>query len=522
MERLKRAGIRAESRVRSLLTAAEAYPALENAFLDARQSIHASFRIFDPQTKLRSPRGREIGRTWFDLLLHVLKRGVEVRIDLCDFDPCARPEMHRQTWSSIRMLCAARELAGPKARLRSRALMHPAQSGLVPRIGFWPLVWRKLGSHAQWLNDMTEAQRRAALRDMPGLAEYLELRGDGAVGRKFGRLPRLFPATHHQKLAVFDGKQLYIGGLDLDERRYDTPRHERDSSETWHDLQLMITGPIVREAKAHLENFHECCAGTAEAEPPRRLLRTLSRARPVAGFHIGPRAYRSEIESAHEMLIARARQMIYLETQYFRSRSLARHLARAAQANPRLGLILMLPSSPEELAFADKITPEVRYGEFLQARAIETLMEGFGSRLFVGCPAQPRSLRPAEDGDGRTRGAPLVYVHAKVSIFDDEAALVSSANLNGRSLRWDSEAGVYLRRTDGIEALRHRVMRHWLPDEAEEAFFDPTRAVSAWAELARANASQPPEERRGFIMPYPLEASKKVGRRLPFIPEEMV
>ncbi|MCE8441925.1 hypothetical protein, partial [Rhodovulum sulfidophilum] len=37
-----------------LLTAAEAYPALERAFLGARHSISASFRIFDLATRLRS------------------------------------------------------------------------------------------------------------------------------------------------------------------------------------------------------------------------------------------------------------------------------------------------------------------------------------------------------------------------------------------------------------------------------------------------------------------------------------
>ena len=140
MERLKQAGVHAESRVRLLLTAAEAYPVLEDAFLDSRHSIHGSFRVFDLNTKLKSDRGRAIGATWFDLIIHLLKRGVAMQIDLTDFDPCAKPELHRMTWSSIRMFCAARELAGPNANLRLRALMHPAQSGILPRTIFWPML----------------------------------------------------------------------------------------------------------------------------------------------------------------------------------------------------------------------------------------------------------------------------------------------------------------------------------------------------------------------------------------------
>ncbi|TNF16079.1 MAG: phospholipase [Rhodobacteraceae bacterium] len=522
MDRLRKAGIRAESRAKLLLTAAEAYPALEAAFLDSRHEILASFRVFDLNTTLRSSRAREVGDTWFDLIVYVLRRGVEIRMDLCDFDPCARPELHRMTWSSIRMFAAARELAGPRAKLRVRALMHPARAGIVPRLAFTPLVWRKLKGHSGWLNEMPKTERLTALRDMPGLAQYLSQGDDGTFSRKPGILPELCPATHHQKLAVFDGKRLYIGGLDLDDRRYDTPAHARKGEQTWHDVQLMMSGPVVKEAKAHLEGFHESCAGADEARPPRRLLRTLSQRRKRNLSHIAPRIYRTEIESAHEMLISRAQQLIYLETQYFRSRDLARHLAKAARSNPRLGLILMLPAAPEDLAFADKPGLDVRYGEALQARAIETLMEGFGSRLFVGCPARPRTPDAQDDGVIRSKGAPLVYVHAKVSIFDDEAALITSANLNGRSLRWDTEAGVYLRRNDGIEAMRHRIMRHWLPSAPEEAFFDPTRAVSAWAELARMNAAQPVEDRRGFLLPYDLDAAKRAGRRLPFIPEEMV
>ncbi len=60
----------------------------------------------------------------------------------------------------------------------------------------------------------------------------------------------------------------------------------------------------------------------------------------------------------------------------------------------------------------------------------------------MGGAAQRRRmrLRTRHDRD-RLGGAPMIYVHAKVSIFDRSAAIVSSANLNGRSLRWDTEAG---------------------------------------------------------------------------------
>jgi len=525
MERLLKAGIQAASRTKLLLTAAEAYPALEGAFLDARQDIHLSFRIFDLETKLRSMRGREVGATWFDLLVHVLRRGVPIRIDLADFDPCARPDLHRGTWRTMRLLAAARELAGPRARLDARALMHPAQSGFFMRLAFWPMVMGKLAKHAQWLNAQPENSRETLLRDMPGLVAYLS--GDGGRGfkRRMLSLPKLFPATHHQKIALFDGKWLYIGGLDLNDRRYDTPDHARAGSQTWHDVQLMVTGPVTREARLHLDNFHEVAAREQDAAPPRRLLRTISRRRRFAPFAIGPSPQHREIATAHEMLIARAQKLIYLETQYFRSLSLAKHLAKAAKERPDLNLILIVPAAPEKLAFGKGLTSDVRFGEYLQARAIGIVQRAFGTRAFIGNPAQPRSMPSStlqQTESDRLNGAPMVYLHAKVSIFDDDSAVVSSANLNGRSLAWDTEAGIYLRRSDGIEAMRSRIMRHWLPEGADPRCFELDNAAASWAKIAQQNADLPPDERGGFLMPYDRAAAQRVGRWLPFIPDEMV
>ncbi|SFN32937.1 phospholipase D1/2 [Thioclava dalianensis] len=525
MDRLRRVGIQPASRTKLLLTAAEAYPVLEAAFLDAREEIHVSFRVFDLETKLFSARGRQVGKTWFDLIVHVVARGLRVQVDLCDFDPCARPDLHRGTWRSMRMLAAARELAGPRAQLTTRALLHPARSGIAVRLAFWPLVMSKLSKHAQWLNEQPEKSRATLLRDMPGLAPHLVPSGQGRYARRLSGLPHLFPATHHQKIALFDAKKLYIGGLDLDNRRYDTPDHERRGERTWHDVQLLMTGPVAREAKAHLETYHEACAGQADAPPPRRLLRTIARRRKRAPFAIGPKSYRFEIATAHGMLVARAQKLIYLETQFFRSTALAKQLAKAARDNSALQMILLLPAAPEELAFEHSTGPDVRYGEFLQARAVKIVREAFGDRLFVGCPGQPRSARrPAQQEDGRDRlsGAPLVYTHAKVSIFDDESAIVSSANLNGRSLAWDTEAGVYLRRSDGVEQIRYRIMRHWLPENAGPECFALETAVARWTEIARKNADVPPDDRRGFLMPYSRSKAQEIGRNLPFIPEEMV
>lgn len=515
----------AQPRTRVLLTAAEAFPTLERAFLAAEREIWACFRIFDPETRLRSDEGRAIGDTWFDLVEHVLRKGIALHLTISDFDPIAKPELHRGTWRAARMLWAAAELAGPGARLDLRPSQHPARTGFLVRLAFLPVIARKLRRRAAWLNAMPGPERGTAMRDLPGLVEFLDQTPDGMLQPRLWPPPRLAPATHHQKIAVFDRRLLYLGGLDLDERRYDTPNHDRAAEETWHDVQILVEGRAADEAQAHLETFHDVTAGRRQPGAARRLLRTLSRRRRFEVPFFGPEPVADEIAEAHLALISRAERLIYIETQYFRSRDLARALARAARDKPSLGMILMLPAAPEEVAFDGGSGAEDRFGEYLQTRCLRIIRRAFGNRLFVGSAAQPRPADPDRDGEhprAALNGAPLVYIHAKVSVFDDRAALVTSANLNGRSLKWDTEAGVFLNRRGDVNDFRDRVMAHWLPEDAGQEFFSDATAVAAWTRLACNNARTAPERRAGFLLPHDVAAAEAFCRPLPIIPEEMM
>lgn len=508
------------------MTAAEAYPVLERAFLSARAEIVAGFRVFDLKTRLRSPEALAIGTSWFDLVIHTLRRGVAIRIVLSDFDPVARPRLHRATWRTVRMFWAAADLAGPGARLVVVPSTHSAVAGIWPRLLFWPVVQSRLARVSGWLRRQLDAHRMAALREMPGVRRMLAAK-DALPRPRLFAVPPLSPATHHQKLAVFDAEAVYIGGLDLDERFYDTPDHRLPGHETWHDVQLMIRGPVAADARAHLEQFLGIIEGSAAADPPApererlRFVRTLSRRRKRGAWRfISPEPVVQEIEAAHAEWIARSEGLVYIETQYFRNRRMARRLAQAARERPGLKMILILPAAPDDVAFEGATGLDARLGEFLQAKCLRILRRAFGRRLFVGGAAQPRRTRAR--GRAQLKGAPLVYIHAKVSIFDDRAAIVSSANLNGRSLRWDTEAGVVMTDPQTVTDLRLRLMAHWLPEGAGPDFFDPERAMQAWWALAARNARLPPEKRRGFLMPYNLRSAEDFGRAFPLVPDEMV
>ncbi|MBA5764845.1 phospholipase, partial [Vibrio sp. 404] len=89
------------------------------------------------------------------------------------------------------------------------------------RVLVWPWVYRRLAEVVEDLNADTPDRRARRLEHVPGLARHVEKDDDGFVRAKRWPPADLLPVTHHQKLAVFDRKTVYIGGLDLDERRYD-------------------------------------------------------------------------------------------------------------------------------------------------------------------------------------------------------------------------------------------------------------------------------------------------------------
>lgn len=500
-----------------LLTAQEAYPALERQFLQANREIIAGFRIFDPWTKLLSSPAQDCGETWFDLVVHTLNRGVRVSLILSDFDPVVRPDMHQYAWGCVRGLLAAAEASQNADLLCVRASMHPARVGLLPRLLLWPRLLKEIRGALCDINTRSRAEKEQYLAQLPRLRPLVKWRADTLVPRLAP--PPLVPVTHHQKLAVFDRQTLYIGGLDLNNRRYDTPQHQRHASETWHDCQLLLRGPVAQEAAHHLETFEAVTGGRAP-EPKQHLLRTISAKRRVALPFLSPKVVVSELAKQHAVQIARSEHLIYLESQFFRDRRLAEQLAQRAMENIGLSLILILPAAPEDAAFADDPSSDVAYGEYLQAKSIEIIKEAFGARVFIGSPAQPRAAEP--DGRATHYNAPIIYLHAKVSIFDDVCAIVSSANLNGRSMAWDTEAGIATDDQSEVTQLKERCFKHWLGPEAGEEFYSTSDACAAWSARAAHNAARTPNDRTGFILPHAAEPGAALGHNLPGVPDEMV
>ncbi len=402
------------------------------------------------------------------------------------------------------------------------------------------------------LNEMPEDERRATFLLRPGIWSFLRLGHRGRLVWRAYRLPRLYPVTHHQKIAVFDGTRAVIGGLDVNERRWDTKQHHRPAPQTWHDISVMVDGPVATDIGRHLadgwnDNRQRMAAlrreqrrfappgapelpmpagpltapdePTAVAEHGLKLVRTVSKNHP-AFLRFSPVTLLSEIEEEHLRLIDEARQLIYIESQFLRSEPIAEALARAARARPGLGLIMIVPAAPEQIAFDRKSGLPERLGEHLHSECIECVRDGFGERAAILSPARPVSSNST--GRDQTHGAEIIYLHAKVIVVDDRKAIVSSANLNGRSMRWDTEAGVACTVPEKAAFLRRRLFENWLPDDAEPAMFELGSAPAAWRRMAEEDAARPPERRHGFLVPHDETAAEELGLDVPGMPDEAV
>ncbi|MFC3616019.1 phospholipase D family protein [Lutimaribacter marinistellae] len=478
-------------------TAQEAFPEFERLCLGARSSVRASFRIFDLDTPLYSREGRAIGKTWFDLVLHKLNQGVSFDVTLSDFDPILATPEHRYSWQSARRMAAVNELS-EGASFTFRVAMHPARVGFVPRLALRKRVREEF--EARDPDELT-----------PGLRE-LEDQAD---------LP-MVPATHHQKMAVIDSEILWIGGLDLNKRRYDSRDHERAPEQTWQDIQAKLRGPIVASAQQHLESFLDVCDGVVDPPPTApAFLRTISMRRQQELTFISPRNVVNEIEQAHLTALEEAEGLIYLETQFFRYPPLANALAKAAQRNPDLGCILVVPAAPEDVAFDGNDELDARMAAQKELEAMRILREGFGPRVVVASPAQKR--RAKEEFSGAIlHDAPIIYVHSKLSLFGTQQAILSSANLNGRSLRWDTEAGIHLTDETHVLMLWQRAITHWFGDMIIDPDEEPQESVLEVAAALEDNHSRPPERRNHFLLPYDSTRAENLAAHVPAVPDELV
>ncbi|WP_236833800.1 phospholipase D family protein [Blastococcus sp. KM273129] len=266
--------------------------------------------------------------------------------------------------------------------------------------------------------------------------------------------------SHHQKFVVVTGpaEVAFLGGIDVAHARRDDASHAGDHqtrtfsrvygpTPAWHDVQLALRGPVVRDVETVFRQrwtdparltrlpWHTIPARlsglprTAGPLPPPaapaapagsctvQLLRSYPRRHPAYPF--APHGERS-VARGYAKALTRARRLVYVEDQYLWSREVAHVFAAALRRSPSLQLIIVVPRYPDQEGRLD--LPAYSFG---QSAALHSVLAAGGHRVQVVNP---------ENEAGRP-----IYVHAKVCIVDDVWAAVGSANLNRRSWTHDSE-----------------------------------------------------------------------------------
>ncbi|MBM7069923.1 phospholipase D family protein [Actibacterium sp. 188UL27-1] len=485
-----------------LITADQAWPEFERAILEARTEISAAFRLFDFTTRLRSPEAREVGETWFDLVAHVVRRGVRFRLVVSDFDPVMATELHELCWRCKRQAAALAEMVGQEHadQIEVIASLHPARAGLLPRLALMPFVLKKLRDRLRSLNTVRQTRQ--------------------AIGLRSDEMPELRTVSHHQKVAVIDRTTLYIGGLDLNERRYDTTDHDQPAHATWSDVQVLTTGPEAQEAAIHLDGFLDQIARQTVPRKGTHLRRTLSAPRRFGLWALSPDTLLNEIEAEHIAAFRSAKNLIHIETQFLRSTKLAKALAQAAQDMPDISLILILPALPEDVAFEGNRGLDARYGMALQAKCLDMVQTAFGDRACIASPVQPRLA--AREGPGVLAGSPVIHVHNKVLMVDDSMALVGSANMNGRSMMWDTEVALHITDPHRLATLRRALVGHWWHGDVLDEALEIRTAAAWWRREVARNGVKRPEARHGFLVPHDPDKLKDYRQPLPGVTEDIV
>ncbi len=244
---------------------------------------------------------------------------------------------------------------------------------------------------------------------------------------------------------MVDDKIAFAGGCDFGPDRWDTCDHADDNLrraaipgdypcfDARHEVMSLVDGaPAQALGDLFRERWLRAAGETLEPPKPARgdpwpnavvpqfenVRVGLSRSR--AAWRDNPR--QREVETLYLAGIAAARSCIYLENQYFTSPMIAEALAQ------RLGET----SGPEVILVSTEHSPS-----YFDQMTMDRTRSLFIKRLKAADKFDRFRICSPVTALGRT-----IIVHAKLAIIDDVLIRVGSANLNNRSMGFDSECDV--------------------------------------------------------------------------------
>lgn len=259
-------------------------------------------------------------------------------------------------------------------------------------------------------------------------------------------------ASHHQKFAVVDGMAAFVGGIDICSDRWDDRRHLYDNPHRvnedgssigpYHDVQSFHTGPVAEELKKLFLERWEISGGGRISLPSMRedtpkidgtvtiASDRVAISRTIAKTLVPPQEPVEEIKYLYLDAIASTQSLIYIENQYFTSRSVYSALIRRMETERSrpVQIVIILPKSPN--AFSEEVSMGVIQTKLL--RSLKNAASKTGHSLGIYYTASK-----AKTGEENP-----TYIHSKILLVDDRFLTVGSANTTNRSIGLDTELNV--------------------------------------------------------------------------------
>ena len=495
----------------------EIFIELERAIGNAESSVLIAFWAFDPGMKAVT----DPSITWMDLLLEAVENNTMVRVLFNDFDPGLQTETHATVWLRYWTMWTAAINAGVSAdKFQVVCSHHEAETSPSIIKLVRPKLYKTI---AAGLNKLPAARRKAMFGVAPGLWSKLNYKHSKLEEIFAGHSYPVFPASHHQKLVIVDGKVAYTGGVNVTSQYDDTRKHGKPKF-PWHDVFVKVEGTIVSHfvrnfiglwnqerlrGEAFLKDAYRAIAFKVHATPligptsklteamiptvltstvpakiPSQVHRTITK-KGTADSGV-PIVVRQDILEGYVQAISKAESFIYLENQYFREQIIADAIVQQHKAKPDLKTIILLPKVIEE--FLDKKGDDLsKHGAALQFELLDTMQTAIGSNL---------GLFTLERKDKM-----LVYVHSKLLIIDDKFASIGSANCNPRSFKMDTELDFVWFNEGLAQKLRIDLWNEILGSPSGVDSWKPADFVTRWTEIAKKNKKSR-RTRTGFVVPF--------------------
>ena len=254
-------------------------------------------------------------------------------------------------------------------------------------------------------------------------------------------------AAHHQKVVVIDDAIAFCGGIDMTVDRWDSRSHPDDDVRRtnpngeqhgpWHDATIAVDGAAARafgelaRARWHAASGEELHpideAEDYSADWPDSMKPTITDVDVAISRTLPAMPDRDEVREVEALFldcIANATQTLYIENQYLASRRIADAIADRLRDAEGPEIVLVLARNAAGWL-------EMKVMDGARRRLLRMLWDAdVHDRLAVYYPVTDE-------------GAPI-YVHAKSMVVDDRLLRVGSANLNNRSMGFDTECDIAL------------------------------------------------------------------------------